>query len=139
MAKTISPFDEDRPEHVIDGMDAICRLVTAYAERLHGPMSQYRVEAYACESGEYLPTQTREGRQEICDGKRHFSGALARFFEAHWRIRRDLKDWYAFSPWQMPHLWTRYGWALCELHMEIPELNVVDPIDLEFEVEGDDA
>jgi hypothetical protein len=139
MTRKISPFEEDCPEHTIDGMDAICRLVTAYAEKLHGPMSQYTAGSYACDTGKYHWRDDGAERQDICDRKRHYGGALARFFESHWRIRNDLSRWHEFSLHQVPFLWTRYGWALCELHMEIPELNVVDPMDLEFEVEGEDA
>ncbi len=130
------PFDEDCEDHLAPGMDAIFVIVCAYAEKLHGPLDKFTASSRAILTGEYIGLDPKKAAKftDICDDKREHGGSFQRFFSAHWELRPGLDSWHGPYLPSWPALWVRYGWALQALQSDIPELNAVDPADLELEI-----
>lgn len=134
----INPFAEDCEGDLAPGMDAIFDLVCAFAEKLHGPLDNFSANDRAVLTGKYVGfDDTKPAYPDICNNKRLHGGTLQRFFSAHWELRPGLKSWHGPYHSSWPAMWVRYGWALSNLQAEIPELNAVDPGDIEFEVPDD--
>jgi len=133
----INPFAEDFDDDLVEGMEAAYKLVLAYAEKLHGPMDKYEAGGRDILTGERTGIKLGGKKEDICNESREMGGAFQRFFSAHWELSDDLSRWNGpyLSAW--PALWMRYGWALCQLQTEIPELTAADPGDIEFEVPDD--
>lgn len=135
-------------------MDGIFALVRAYAERLHGPLEQFTVEA----RGSAVSAATGEwrGRDEDClwlgDGTRQFGGALERFFGAHFRVLDEINWFFAVAIDDRPKNVLKglpgrtaglavavlaYGWALADIRWEVPELkDLTDLAELVVEPDG---
>lgn len=124
--------EEDDPDHILPALETIFVSVVAFAEGLHGPLDRFMAGEYRVLTGEWVLSDEEEkgsGCEHIADGKRAYGGALERFFQAHHRLMRQLRDPMNQYPAELVRSAMLYGFAWGEMAHDVDGLTPLGPLD----------